>query len=51
MHCVSTWLRRERDSDYSLQLYLAAVCIHLIALQMNEYQQNMRFYLNEHKVY
>ena len=43
------FLRRERDSDDSLQRYLAAACVHLIALQMNEYQQNMRFLLNEYK--
>jgi len=44
-------LRTGRDSSLRYHPYCAAVCIHLITLQINERQQNTHSQLNEHKVY
>lgn len=50
-HCSSFSLRTGRDLNCSLHLNIASVCIHLITLQINEYQQNTHSQLSEHKVY
>ena len=43
-------LRTGRDSSLRYHPYCAAVCIHLITLQINERQQNTHSQLNEHTV-